>query len=232
MTILKIPENGISRYRSTFNPATGEHIQYVLTGRETAGSVTRFRWVDEPGGKITSHTHPGCSETFTILDGEAVLIVDGKEVTLQAGETAVVPPGAVHAEENRSGSLIHGVVELRPACKSAELHDALAGIGNELPHRVSGVPKNLLQLGATFWLFRDELRATDPPVWLQNLMLPPLAFCARIAGVQGMKPHWSSILPDDSPGCDPLFDESRFADALVKGGYGHGLHHHGAPHPH
>ena len=51
MTILKIPENGISRYRATFNPATGEHIQYVLTGRETAGSVTRFRWVDEPGGK-------------------------------------------------------------------------------------------------------------------------------------------------------------------------------------
>lgn len=62
-------------------------------------------------------------------------------------------------------------------------------------------------------------------------MLPPLDFCASIAGVQGMKPHWSSILPDDSPGCDPLFDESRFADALIKGGYGHGIHHYGTPNP-
>ena len=232
MVITKTSGNGISRYRATFNPATGEHIQYVLTGRETNGSVVRFRWVDEPGGRIASHTHPGCSETFTILDGEAVLVVDRKEVILHAGETAVVPPGAVHAEENRSGSLIHGVVELRPACKSAELHDALAGIGSELPHRDNGVPKSALQLGATFWLFRNELRATDPPIWLQNLMLPPLAFCARIAGVQGMKPHWSSLLPDDSPGCDPLFDESCFTDALIRGGYGHGLHHHDAPHKH
>ena len=82
-----------NRRGKVFNPATGEHIQYVLTGRETAGSVVRFRWIDEPGGSIVSHTHPGCSETFTILDGEAVLIVDGKEVLLQAGETAVVPPG-------------------------------------------------------------------------------------------------------------------------------------------
>lgn len=125
MTILKVRENGISRYLATFNPATREHIQYVLTERETTGSVTRYQWVDEPGGKIVSHTHPGCSETFRILDGETVLIIDGKEITLQAGETAVVLPEAVHAEENRSGSLIHGVVELRPGCKSAELHDAL-----------------------------------------------------------------------------------------------------------
>lgn len=229
MTFLQSRSDGDGRYRATFNPATGEHIQYVLTGRETAGAVVRYRWVDEPGGRIVAHTHPGCSETFTILDGEATLLVNDREIVLKAGETAFVPPGAVHAEENRTGSLIHGVVELRPACKAAELHDALAGIGSELPHFSSGAPRNPLQLGATFWLFRDEIRATSPPLWLQNLMLPPLAFCARIAGVQGMRPHWSSLLPDDAPACDPLFDESRFAEALIRGGYRHGLHHHDAP---
>ena len=58
LAILKTSRNGIFHYRATFNPATGEHIQYVLTWRETNGSVLRFRWVDEPGGQITSHTHP------------------------------------------------------------------------------------------------------------------------------------------------------------------------------
>ena len=92
-----------------------------------------------------SHAHSDHSETFTILDEDAVLIVDGKEITLQAGETAVVPPRAVRAVENRSGFLIHGVAELRPACKNAELHDALDGIGNKPPHQDKGVPKNILQ---------------------------------------------------------------------------------------
>ena len=47
-----------------------------------------------------------------------------------------------------------------------------------------GAPKNPLQLGATFWHFRHETRATSPPIWLQNLVLPPLWALARVTGAR------------------------------------------------
>ena len=62
-------------------------------------------------------------------------------------------------------------------------------------------------------------------------MLPPLAFCTRVADVQGMQPHWPSVVSDDSPGCDPRFDESGITDARINSGYWHGIHHNSAPNP-
>jgi len=212
-----------SRYRTTFNPATGEHIQYTVTGRESDGAVVRYRWVSDPGGRIVDHTHPSCAEIFTILDGEATMTVAGERIVLGPGQSAVVPAGVVHSEANLSGEIVRGVVELNPASQTAELHDALAGISSDLPHTPTGAPKSPLQLGATFWAFRDDIRATSPPIWLQNIMLPILAGAARVAGVRPMRPEWSSRLADDAPDAPTLFDEHDYADLLQKVGYTRGL---------
>lgn len=208
----------MARYRATYNPATGEHIQYTVTGLESDGAVVRYRWISEPGGRIVDHTHPGCAEIFTILDGEATFMVAGERIALGPGQTAVVPPGVVHSEENSCGRLVHGVVELTPASQTAELHDALAGISTDLPHTAVGAPRNPLQLGATFWAFRNDIRATTPPIWLQNLMLPVLAGIARVAGVTPTRPEWSSRLPEGEE-APLLFDEARFAEQLRSAGY-------------
>ena len=209
----------MARYRTTFNPATGEHIQYVVTGRESDGAVVRYRWTSDPGGTIVDHTHPGSTEIFTILEGTCDFTIGGKSITLGPGETGIVPPGVVHSEANRSGVLVRGIVELQPAAKTAELHDALAGIGSDLPHKPNGAPKSLLQLGATFWYFRDDIRATAPPIWLQNLFLPILSRLAEARGVHPERPEWDSRLPDDAPDPVPLFDETAYAAQLSQAGY-------------
>ena len=206
-------------YRTTFNPATGEHIQYTVTGLESAGAVVRYRWTSDPGGAIVDHTHPNCAEIFTILDGEVTITVDKERVILRPGQTAVVPPGAVHSEVNLSGHLVRGVVELQPASHTAELHDALAGISSTMAHTPAGAPKNPLQLGATFWAFRDDIRATSPPLWLQNIFLPILAGAAKLARVSATRPEWSSRLPEGSPAPEKLFDEQLYAEQLHQGGY-------------
>jgi quercetin dioxygenase-like cupin family protein len=55
-----------------------------------------------PGGSAGRHTHPGI-ETGYILEGEADLIIDGKpDQHLKAGDSYVVPAGAVH------GARVHG----------------------------------------------------------------------------------------------------------------------------
>lgn len=213
-----------NRYRTTFNPATGEHIQYTVTGRESGGAVVRYRWTSEPGGTIVDHSHPGCAEIFTILEGEATFTVGSERFVLRPGETAIVPPGVPHSEHNASGRIVRGVVELNPASQTAELHDALAGISSDLPHTPQGAPKNPLQLGATFWGFRKDIRATTPPIWLQNIFLPILAGVAGIAGVHKTRKEWDSYLPPGTPDAPLLFDDSRYSDLLARAGYPDGIH--------
>lgn len=49
-----------------------------------------------PGGSAGRHTHPGI-ETGYILEGEADLIIDGKDpVRLKAGDSYSIPAGVVH----------------------------------------------------------------------------------------------------------------------------------------
>jgi quercetin dioxygenase-like cupin family protein len=180
------------RFRSFFNPATGEHIEFTAVAEDNDGALVRFNWRSVPGGVVTEHVHPHQEERFTILSGEALFTLNGHERVARAGETVVVPAGVPHSEGNAGPVAIDGVVELRPALQSKQWHEALAGLVTDGPTTARGAPKNPLQLGATFWHFRHESRATSPPVWAQNVILPPLWALARIFGVRPYHDDWDS----------------------------------------
>jgi mannose-6-phosphate isomerase-like protein (cupin superfamily) len=179
----------MTSFRPFFNPATGEWIEYTTVAEDNGGELVRFNWRSVPGGAITEHVHPDQEERFAILVGEAHFTVAGEETTAKAGETIVVPAGVRHSEGNRGSVEITGVVELRPALRTKEFHEAIAGLVADGRTTPRGAPKNPLRLGATFWHFRHESRVTAPPIWIQNLMLPTLA---RLAKVFGIKPYYES----------------------------------------
>jgi quercetin dioxygenase-like cupin family protein len=116
------------RFRSFFNPATGEHIEFTAVAEDNNGEYVRFHWRSVPGGIITEHIHPHQEERFTIVSGEAVFTLNGQEHVARAGETVVVPAGVPHSEGNNGPVAIDGVVELRPALHSKQWHEALAGL--------------------------------------------------------------------------------------------------------
>ncbi|HLN17227.1 MAG TPA: cupin domain-containing protein [Acidimicrobiales bacterium] len=182
----------MTSFKAFFNPATGEWIEYTAIAEDTSGELVRFNWRSEPGGVITEHVHPHQEERFTIMTGEAHFTLNGEERVARAGETIVVPAGVRHSEGNAGSVEIEGVVELRPPLHTKEWHEALAGLVADGKTTPRGAPRNPLQLGATFWHFRHESRATSPPVWLQNLMLPPLWMLARAFGVRPYYDHWDS----------------------------------------
>ena len=95
---------------------------------------------------------------------------------------------------------IEGIVELRPALHTKEWHEALAGLVADGKTTPRGAPRNPLQLGATFWHFRHESRVTSPPIWAQNLMLPPLWALAKVFGVRPYYDRWDSRIPDADSG--------------------------------
>lgn len=180
------------RFRVVANPATGERIQFTAGADDGEEDVVRFNWSSIPGGAITEHVHPSQEERFAILAGEAHFTVAGEHHVVAAGETIVVPAGVRHAESNPGSVAVDGVVELRPALRTRQMHEAFAGLAAEGRTTARGAPKNPLQLGATLWHFRHESRVSAPPVWVQNVVLPPLWALAKVFGVTAYRDRWDS----------------------------------------
>jgi Cupin domain len=145
-----------------------------------------------PGGAIPEHFHPHQQERFSIVAGQAHFTLDGEEHVVGPDETIVVPAGVPHSEANPGSVEIEGVVELRPGLQTREMHEAFAGLAAEGKTTPRGAPKNPLQLGATLWHFRHESRVTSPPIWVQNLILPPLWALAKLFGVRPYHDRWDS----------------------------------------
>jgi quercetin dioxygenase-like cupin family protein len=56
-----------------------------------------------PGAAFGNHTHPG-TEIAYVLEGSLEYQLEGKPVTLKAGEALFIPAGAVHSARNVSAS--------------------------------------------------------------------------------------------------------------------------------
>jgi quercetin dioxygenase-like cupin family protein len=196
----------MTSFRPFFNPATGEWIEYTTVAEDSQGELVRFTWRSMPGGVISEHVHPHQEERFTIVSGEASFTLNGESITATAGDTIVVPPGVPHSEGNLGTVEITGVVELRPALHTKEFHEALAGLVADGRTSARGAPKNPLQLGATFWHFRHESRVTSPPIWVQNLVFPPLWAAAKVFGLRPYHQRWDSSTDSGTPADSSLPD--------------------------
>lgn len=179
-------------FRPFFNPATGEWITYTAIAEHSDGQLVRFNWRSVPGGVIPEHIHPRQQEQFTIVAGEARFTLNGAEHVARAGQTVVVPVGVPHSVGNPGPAEIDGVVERRPALRAKEFHESLAGLIADGKTTPAGAPKNPLQHGATFWHFRHESRVTSTPIWVQNLILPPLWTLAKVFGIRPYYHRWDS----------------------------------------
>jgi hypothetical protein len=52
----------------------------------------------------------------------------------------------------------------------------------------------------TFWHFRRESRVTSPPIWVQNIVLPPLWFLGMIVGKRAYHDRWDSRIDIEQGG--------------------------------
>jgi mannose-6-phosphate isomerase-like protein (cupin superfamily) len=182
-------------FRTIFNSSTGERIEFT----DVQQDILRLNWRSMPGGAITEHVHPHQQERFIITAGQAHFTVNGEEHVVGPGETLDVPAGVRHSERNQGSAEVVGVIEVRPALGTKQMFEAFAGLAAEGKTTPRGAPKNPLRLGATIWHFRHESRATAPPIWLQNLILPPLWGLAKIFGVRAYYARWDSRSTTSEP---------------------------------
>jgi cupin domain len=92
---------------------TGERITFeqddplVMTDEVPAGE-----------GRGREHLHPSQTESFEVVSGSYTVVIDGQELALSAGDTAEVPPGAVHCGWTDEGAVLR--ITFTPALRWQE----------------------------------------------------------------------------------------------------------------
>jgi quercetin dioxygenase-like cupin family protein len=72
-------------------------LTFKATGAQTAGAYLLVEEVARQGKVTPLHTHPAEEETFYVLEGQALIHLDGHERPIAAGGFVSVPPGVPHA---------------------------------------------------------------------------------------------------------------------------------------
>lgn len=85
----------------TINRAKGVITQALVLAERGSTSLTTGLSTFEPGSVIPLHSH-NVEEAITILEGEAVAIIDGQEHVVRPFDTTFVPPGIPHHFRNDS----------------------------------------------------------------------------------------------------------------------------------
>lgn len=114
--------NSDGNYQSTF----------LITGQESNGTREVIQVEIEPNGGNEWHYHKTIEEKFTVVKGQLMVGVKGKEVLLYEGQTATVSPGTLHYFRNKTAAIVTILVEVSPALgleKSIRIAYGLANTG-------------------------------------------------------------------------------------------------------
>lgn len=69
----------------------------------------------EPGQTHALHSHIGMDKVYQVAEGTGVLIVEGRELPIRAGDLAVAPAGVPHGVRNPGPGRLLLVAILAPA---------------------------------------------------------------------------------------------------------------------
>ncbi|WP_423751081.1 cupin domain-containing protein [Salinirarus marinus] len=83
----------------TVDAATGMRKGVLIDEEDGAPHFAIRRFVLEPGAEVPSHTNEVEHEQY-VLEGEYVVGIDDEEYTVAAGDSLLIPSGAVHWYRN------------------------------------------------------------------------------------------------------------------------------------
>lgn len=97
--------------------------EHAVWSPEKMGKSTLFRSARimvglnafEPGQEHALHAHGGMDKVYQVLQGRGVLLLDGREVALAAGQTVIAPEGVPHGIRNDGAERLLVLAILAPA---------------------------------------------------------------------------------------------------------------------
>jgi len=173
------------------HPLSGERIVFLKRSRDTAGQLLEADNFVAPRGAIAPHIHPQMEETFRVRNGPITFRIDGVETTHAAGETVIVPRGAVHEWWNPVATdEVAATMEFRPALDMETFFETWFGLASDGKLGENQRPA-ILQTMVLLHDFRREITVPGPEGLLIKLLGPVLAPIGRRAGYRSRYERYS-----------------------------------------
>ena len=93
----------------------------IFDSASADNSLTVCIEIFDPGGKTPPHRHNFAVEMFFVLKGEGIAVCDGKEVTLKAGDSILMPPTGIHYLRNTGSQRLYTLCFMVPNEDFSEL---------------------------------------------------------------------------------------------------------------
>ncbi len=134
-------------------------IRFLLTGDDSAGSVSVFEVLVPAGQKLAApaHKNDAYEEVLYGIEGVLTWTVDGKPIEVGPGQALCIPRGAVHRFDNFSGADVKQLAVISPAIMGpAYFREAAAVIG-----AAGGGPPDRVRMAEVFR--RHGMTVAAPP---------------------------------------------------------------------
>ncbi len=136
---------------------------------------------DPDGAPPPGHLHPEQAEHFEVLEGELSVRLDGRELTLGAGDTLEVPRDTRHQMWNASASPTRVSWRTTPALRTEAWYRELDALQREGRVDKDGMP-GPLAFGVLLTEYRDVFRLAAGPRPLVRAGLGALGVIGRLRG--------------------------------------------------
>lgn len=174
-------EAGEARERIIEDPVLRQKYIFRRVQADDGGEDLRLEmWVAPGGGVLVPHVHPTMDERFKVLSGEITFLLGRKRIPAYAGEEACAAKGVRHGYQNTGSEEAHVICEVRDP-NDEQLRQFLedsAILDRAGAFTMRGIPRSfkaLLQGAVMLHHHRNMVRFSGPPIWLQDLVLGPLA---------------------------------------------------------
>lgn len=164
------------------NTVTGERMLVLRRERDSEGMLLEVQFDLPPqtaGPPLHRHTH--LTERFEVLEGALQMTLEGRSLTLLAGDAVDVMPGQAHAFANASNAWVSFVTVIRSPGQFERFLRTWYGLANAGQARPDGQPRNLLYLARC--LQDADFRFVGVPSVLQGGLLTLLVSIGELLGV-------------------------------------------------
>jgi quercetin dioxygenase-like cupin family protein len=97
------------------DPLTGQHLQFMRTGEQTAGQLLEVEVLLDPGGHVPRHLHLRQDEWVEILEGSVSIQLGQQQRQLTESESIEVPRRTLHRVRNSHDGRTRFLLQVRPA---------------------------------------------------------------------------------------------------------------------
>lgn len=158
-------------------------IFYVLKASDyTDGQRLEMEWKLLPKADGTPlHIHPAAAESYSVLEGELEVNLNGKWQTLTIGQSLTVPPGTAHTFRNKSDGITRIYNTHHPAMQFDKFFAGLCKVVNK--HAKSDEKMKMdfgviMDLSMLMKKYKNEMVSVKPP----NFIVSILNIVGKIAG--------------------------------------------------